>query len=267
MLFHSFYFDINQWQRISDLKHSNSESRLLFSKVLATSFDSYKKRPYCTDFRQLYDYKNVTKGAAIQLAKAGVITLAEGMQEYNAYLDKAMAVDGGRVDEFDWVEAGTRWYGNFKVNASRFVATFGIRRIYESIAVATLDPRLADRVCKDLMLSMKRKLIKYSRLTACKRIFSTALYGNLLMYLSSFTYDVITYIIARRNKKSNHDQKTITEDAAWIAKKVIFYTVCGWASALGFAIGTYSQSPFGATVAQLLLESFASTMITTSLSM
>ena len=68
--------------------------------------------------------------------------------------------------------------------------------VYESLAVAHLNARIADRLCKDVLKSVKRKLLRYGRVRACVSIIPTAFYSNFVMYAASLTYDIVSFVPA-----------------------------------------------------------------------
>jgi hypothetical protein len=171
----------------------------------ASSYGLATKREYCADYKPLAETLTL-KHIGVQVAKAGVLTFATGMQEYNAYLDKLIAQqnaeDAGKpappVPDFDWGAARIKYWAQFTTSANRFVSTYVLRRLYESWAVAKLTARAADRLCKDVLKSLKRKLARVgaSRVRACTNVVLTAFYANLTVYAAALTYDVITFVPA-----------------------------------------------------------------------
>ena len=103
-------------------------------RILATSAIA-TKREYCADYKPLKDALTV-QTIGIQVAKAGVVTFAVAMQEYNVYLDKVIAAqaaeDAGEkvtpVEDFDWKAAQSKHLGSFLTTANRFVSTFVLRK-------------------------------------------------------------------------------------------------------------------------------------------
>jgi hypothetical protein len=208
------------------------------------------------------------------VAKAGVLTFAAGMQEYNTYLDKVIAAqaaeDAGEkftpVEDFDWKAAQVKYLSSFLSSANRFVSTFIIRKVYESLAVAHLSARAADRLCKDVAKSIKRKLARSTRLRACSSIVMTSLYSNTVLYTASLTYDIASFVPAavsfsRLNRGFRIEVNlpcSIQDMGIWLNKKVIFYSVCSASSAVGFAVGAYFSEEYGSPLVQALFETVAS---------
>jgi len=189
----------------SSSSSSGSKNYRVLATSAASSYGLATKREYCADYKPLAETLTL-KHIGVQVAKAGVLTFATGMQEYNAYLDKLIAQqnaeDAGKpappVPDFDWGAARIKYWAQFTTSANRFVSTYVLRRLYESWAVAKLTARAADRLCKDVLKSLKRKLARggASRVRACANVVLTAFYANLTVYAAALTYDVITFVPA-----------------------------------------------------------------------
>ena len=190
----------------SSSSRNSSSSTCTRSRVLATSAASLYttgKREYCADYKPLVETITL-KNIGVQVAKAGVLTFATGMQEYNAYLDKLIAYQNAEdakeklppVPDFDFGAARIKYWAMFTTSANRFVSTYVLRRLYESLAMAKLNARTADRLCKDVLKSLKRKLARSDRLRACANVVTTAFYANATIYAAALTYDVLTYVPA-----------------------------------------------------------------------
>lgn len=260
---------------LRESRRDASFSSLLGTRILATSAITkfMEKRKYCADYKPLAE-SITAKSIGIQVAKAGILTFAVGMQEYNTYLDKIIAAqaaeDAGEkvkpVEDFDWKAAQVKYLSAFVTSANRFVSTFVLRRVYESLAVAHLSARAADRLCKDVVKSVKRKLARSYRLRACTSIVTTSIYANIVVYVASLTYDIASFVPAAIT--FNRLQKgfrieinvpcSLQDMGIWLNKKLIFYGVCSTSSAIGFAVGAYISEEYGSTLLQTLFETIAS---------
>ena len=116
------------------LDHDQQPLQSIGQRILATSAIA-SKREYCADYKPLAE-SLTAKSIGIQVAKAGVVTFAVAMQEYNVYLDKYIAAqaaeDAGEkvtpVEDFDWKAAQSKYLASFSTSANRFVSTFVLRK-------------------------------------------------------------------------------------------------------------------------------------------
>jgi hypothetical protein len=259
-----FCLDGKQDSLSGRLNNTPESTQLVCNRVLATSAAVYlRKRPYCSDYKSLRDSLSV-KNIGMQVAKAGILTFAVAMQEYNAYLDKVIAAaekkKGGQVvdldeevpEEFDWNAALPKYLAQFQTQASRFVSTFILRKVYETIAFTYLSSRMADRFTKDLVKSFGRKSARYGRFAASMRIVKTALWSNTFIYLSSLSYDV--FLNVYDSAINGRIERTPTEMSMWLSKKATFYTVCSWSAAFGFAFGSYYNPDLAGVLASGVFE-------------
>lgn len=162
------------------------------------------------------------------------------VNEYNSFMIKQDQNEIGADEEFDWTES-------FNRNISKIIPTFQRnfsitvnKKLMEQWAINNLSEKIVDRLSKDVDKSIVRKMTKFGRLEACRRIFFTDLWGYALLQISYFTYDVYS------------DWEKIctvpeVEDIAGkiptivnrIVKKAGAYTT-GWVlHAVGYALGAY----------------------------
>jgi hypothetical protein len=222
----------------SEELHEVSEDTIATSAVVTSN----TKRNYLADykpFRDAFSVRNIT----LQILKAGILSFSNAMTEYNAYLDRSIAEAAEaeekgikyRGDDFDWPACVDKYTPQFITMATRFLATSIIKKSYEAIAVASLSAQTADRLTKDLVKSVLRKVARYSRLNACRKVFMTAMWANLLINASMLTYDILYNIAhAIRAKRIRH---TPGQMVVWTSKKTVFYAVGMTFSAFGFSLG------------------------------
>ena len=112
----------------------DQQLKTIGQRILATSAIA-SKREYCADYKPLREALTA-QTIGIQVAKAGVVTFAVAMQEYNVYLDKVIAAqaveDAGEkvtpVEDFDWKAAQSKYLAYFYTSSNRFVSTFVLRK-------------------------------------------------------------------------------------------------------------------------------------------
>lgn len=198
----------------------------------------FQKRKYCADYKP-YNIALGPRSVGFQVTKALILQASMGLLEYNKYLDRAITAEKNdeEIDDFDWDRAWKIYSKAFMTLATRNVSILFVKTCYESIAMTTFTVKLADRLTKDTLKSVIRKISKHSRSHACKRIFNTALWSSIPSNCSTLTVDILfnvsDFLVHRKMKY------TPKEMATWFSKKVILYSSAWFLSATGFAIGSY----------------------------
>jgi hypothetical protein len=220
------------------------------NRIIATSAVALTtKRKYGDDripFCNSYGYRNI----AFQITRSALLQSSLFTIEYNAFLEKSCATN--EDIEFDWDAAQKKYLANFGTLAIRNTAVSILKHLYESLAVIFLSSKDADRLSKNLLKSMTRKLQRYHRIIACGRIFRTALYtgipSNCSMLSVDIAFNIYDFI---KYKKPKFNGKII---AVWFGKKVIFYSVCTVSSAAGYAFGSYFNHNYGGSLGAGVFE-------------
>lgn len=215
------------------------------------------KRPYCSDYKP-FSSVFAFKALGLQAAKASLLSFSLLLLEYNKHLDQQIAAQqkGKYYPDFDWKAAFDKHFPKFKSSFIRFQATPIITKFYQMLSHDYLSLRITDKLSKDVMLSLKRKAARYSPFQASARIFKTTFFSSSLMYLASFTYDIIDSIY-----HVLHDKKRIAsakEMAIWTGKRAVYYFICLSATSLGTAIGSYINQKNGGLIGALIFESITS---------
>jgi len=213
------------------VQYSKHRPKLLLNVEYCSDLIVDGKRQYLDDMKPFSDFftlKNIT----LQLSKALLIPANTVTFEYNNFLLEE------RDDDFDWKGCMERNFGSFLSSAKRCLSTSFLKKIFETLIQKYLSPKYCDKLSKDLSKSMLRKIIKFSRFTACKKIFFTALWGNSLFSASCFVFDVAAYMTSPRNK-SDSTLQCLRRGTVWITRKTGYSALSLVSTSLGFAIGAY----------------------------
>ena len=234
----------------------NRDYRL--NRILATSALSLPgKRPYGQDyvpFCRAYGARNV----GLQVAKAALLQTSMAVLEYNVYLERANASED-EIEDFDFKAAQKKYTAAFLTLAKRNLSISIMKHFYELMAVLSFSSKTADRFSKNLLKSITRKLIRYPRVTACTRIFRTALWTGLTFNCATLTVDIafnISDYLYNKNKKFSTEEVVV-----WFGKKVAYYSVCSISSAAGYAIGSYLNPNTFASFSACAFEGIFSNLI------
>ena len=235
------------------------EEQVILAKVKAEN-STLSKRPYLADyqsFASLFSPKNV----AFNISKAGILSFSLFLLEFNQHIDKKIAaqqrgedVGDDIIGDYDWKSAKEKYMPIFLNFSSRFVGTSIIRKCYELVAVTSVELRIADRLCKDAAKSFVRKCAKFTRSQALARILKTSLWSSVLLYASSFTYDLLHNIFDFGVKGRKVDLSTIGNSVVWVVKKGSYYCILLCFYAVGFSIGSYVSGDIGSLIGSALLE-------------
>ena len=226
-------------------------------RVIATSaIVSSQKRSYGEDytpFCRSYQPRNI----GFQVAKAALIQTSMAVLEYNVYLERAIASET-EIEDFDFKAARIKYTAAFLTLAKRNISVSILKHFYELLAVVTLSNKAADRFSKNLLKSITRKLMRYSRATACCRIFRTALWTNIPFNCATLTVDIVFNVT-----DYIYSKKTVTnkEVVLWLGRKIAYFSVCSLSSAAGYAIGSYFNPNSFATFSACAFEGIFSNLI------
>ena len=223
------------------------------------------KRPY------LGDYNNFTtvfgaRNLSVQFAKAGLSSLSIMMLEIQKLEIENMKneIDNPElVKEYDYEAALDKYIPMTIDKAVQFTVTSFIRKVYELIAIVYLPAKAADKLTKDVFKSCTRKLQKFTYSKAMSRILWTSLNCNILTYLSLFTFDTVSNALKVIRSKKYESIKYYID---WIGKRIIFYSVCCGASAIGFTLGSNFYPSTGGLIGGLLVESVVASIACHNLS-
>lgn len=230
---------------------------------------STSKRPYLADlqpFTVVFSLKNF----GLQVLKAALIPLNSIVNEYNVYTIKAAQEDEGDIEEFDWNAAYQRHIPSFLPSLLRNITISVVKRFMEETALRFLPLRVVDRLTKNVGKSALRKFAKYnSKWIACSKLFFTALWGNVTFNATSLLYDIGLRLCNDIQLVyhdcvdfwHNHARKLV----AFIAKKGLYYAVCGVSSAAGYALGSLLNASFGGSIGSMLMEVTAASLCATAL--
>ena len=159
---------------------------------------------------------------------------------YASYMDRleAATTENPCLEEFDVEERLKEKIPFFKQKLLQFYSVTALHFSFEKLAVTYLPLRTADRLTKDMAISLGRKIARseLSNLDIAFKMLKTVSWSKGLKFLSMFTYDMI-YGCYNANWKKIRP----TRAALWVLKKAL---VCGaaWkAHALGFSLGTESH--------------------------
>ena len=223
------------------------------------------KRPY------LGDYNNFTsvfgpRNLGVQFAKAGLSSLSMMMLEIQKLEIENMKNEIDRpnlVREYDYEAALDKYIPMTIDKLVQFTVTSFIRKVYELIALVYLPAKAADKLTKDVVKSCTRKLQKFTYSKAMSRILWTSLNCNILTYLSLFTFDTGSNALKVVRSKKYESIKYYID---WIGKRIIFYSVCCGASAVGFTLGSNFYPSTGGLIGGLLVESVVASIACHNLS-
>lgn len=235
--------------------------------VATSSFSSPSiewKRSLLSDqkpFGEVFYAANIGRSAGLAALGSSMKILNE-FQKYEERLQKAE--DPREVEEFDWDAAIRHNLPQFYYLFARYHASFVLRKLYEAWAVSNLSLKIADRLTKDVWKSLQRKLVRYPRWTACTRVFHTALWSNSLMYVSTFSMDLLERLLNDlrywMNKKSrdavdvNLVCNYLVNLSSFMARKAIVCALAWTASAVGYSVGSYVHTKNGGTTGAIFAE-------------
>lgn len=150
------------------------------------------KRPYLSDYEFIFTPKYLFKQSKEILFLSLTLQGIELMNEYNQHLEKQIqAQNKGKrpLPDFDFTKAFPQFLNKIQTRLIRNLFIFVTRKVYEMVCVATLPPRLVDKLTKDIQRSLTRKLMKFSQAIAAQRIFFTCFHSSILRALSLLTVD------------------------------------------------------------------------------
>ena len=229
-----------------------SSKRIIATSAIVLS----QKRRYGEDytpFCRSYQARNV----GFQIAKAALIQSSMAVLEYNVYLERAIASEV-EIEDFDFKAARIKYTAAFVTLAKRNLSISILKHFYELLAVVTLSDKAADRFSKNLLKSITRKLTRYSRATACGRIFRTAIWTNIPFNCATLTVDIVfnlaDYLYSKKTIKNK-------EVVLWLGRKVTYFCVCTLSSAAGYAFGCYFNPNSFATFSACAFEGIFSNLI------
>ena len=207
-------------------------------------------------FDDLYTPKNIV----LYGLKAAIIPANYVMSEFNAHMIEAENRSDDEMEDFDFQESIHRNSKLFLPNLQRVVTVSVLRKFYEYLALRKLPARITDKLTKDITASVARKVLRFPRLLASRKIFHTAFRGGLIFNLACFTYDVGLYLFndALDFLSGPKDSKSVVErvgkNIMFIVKKGIFYAVCLSSGSMGYAVGTYMHTSYGGTLGAFIFE-------------
>ena len=228
------------------------------NSIIATSAIALsQKRRYGEDytpFCRSYQPRNV----GFQVAKAAIIQSSMAVLEYNVYLERAIASEV-EIEDFDFKAARIKYTAAFMTLAKRNLSISILKHFYELLAVVTLSNKAADRFSKNLLKSITRKLTRYSRATACGRIFRTAIWTNIPFNCATLTVDIVFNFADYLYSKKTVNKKEVV---LWLGRKVTYFSVCTISSAAGYAFGCYFNPNSLATYSACIFEAIFAHLIT-----
>jgi len=207
-------------------------------------------------FDDLYTPKNIV----LYGLKAAIIPANYVMSEFNAHMIEAENRSDEEMEDFDFQESVHRNAKLFIPNLQRVVTVSVLRKFYEYLALMKLPARITDKLTKDITASMARKVQRFPRLLACRKIFRTSLRGGAIFNLACFTYDVglhlfndaLDFLSGQKDSKSAVER--VGKNIVFVVKKGIFYTVCLTSGAMGYAVGTFMHTSYGGTLGAFIFE-------------
>jgi hypothetical protein len=243
-----FYGSDDSWQLIFyNLCSSISPLQLQYCAAF--------KRNLTDDLKPIYQ-EFTLKALFMQIFRATVLPMTMIVNEYNTFMiqqDQKEFDDGA---EFDWTESLNRGIGKIVPTLQRNFSITINRKLMEQWALGNLPIKIVDKLTKNVDKSILRKLGKFGRLEACRRIFFTDLWGYSLLTLSNFTYDVysdwgkISAVPEATEAMSSKIQTILIR----ILKKAGAYTT-GWVfHAVGFAIGAYINTKWAAPAFSMVFD-------------
>jgi hypothetical protein len=251
-----------------DEKLRQREAGMLYSRKAGAT------RSYLADYKRFSSIISV-KSLVVQVTKAGAISGAQVMLEYNKFVDRIITAQNKaekgeftedsqlNLDDFDWSGVLSSKFPFFVRMTIRGISTTIIKKLYELAAVVYLAPKLADRFTKDVVASFKRKVVRFgSRGVACMSIYSTYMYGLCMLNLSSLTYDMLLEGYAICEQKKVPDAK---KSIIWVSKKSMYYATLTIASAAGGAAGSYLHPEYGSMLGATVTEMVAGAVATSVL--
>mmetsp|Transcript_27403 Transcript_27403/g.27639 ORF Transcript_27403/g.27639 Transcript_27403/m.27639 type:complete len:301 (-) Transcript_27403:248-1150(-) len=235
-------------------------------KVIPNSTLVTPQREYLDDYKPFYDIFSY-KSLSLQVMKAGILAASPILLELTEHLEKEKAAidEGEYLEPFDKIAAIKKFDKSFQSTFHRGMCTSVIKKFLELLSVEYLSAQVADQLTKDLIKSARRKLMNYSGYDLISAVFRSALWGNIILYISSFTYDMTMEVYAymqavRKSKKSGFNALIpvkVVDVVIWVIKKCGYYTV-GWtASSYGFSLGVPVHPFYCGVVISTLLETGA----------
>lgn len=257
---------------------------------------SADKRPYLADYQPLISVL-YPKKLGLQVTKAGVLAFSQALLKYNVWLDasvKAQEKDE-EIADFDFDALWSQSIVSFIDSGQRGLLVSFILKYFEFLVYTYASTRVADRLVKDIGKSLVRKLKKFSRYEACKRIFRTSVWSNTLLYCTNCVYDTALDVISYTRYCLGYDGETsgkkgtmtiaagspqlgtsstisglnplgqvapieiksISQLIIRMAKRGVLYTVGLVSTAGGFAVGAYIQPDVGGPVVSALFDLIA----------
>jgi hypothetical protein len=205
--------------------------------------------------KYLEDYKNFTvvfhpKNIGIQVGKAGLLTFLQLNSELQKFEEKKQSDDSN--EKFDWESARRRYTTVFVDKSIQFYLTAMIRKCYDFMALVSLPVRLTDKLTKDITGSTARKFSRLPKFELFSQLFRTYFINSSLIYVSSFTYDVLYNISQSIYSKKYPSTSHVIK---WIGKKTFVYLISLVAASIGYSFGSYIHPYFGSNALALVLES------------
>jgi hypothetical protein len=217
------------------------------------------KRPYKDDlkpFNDIFTPKNLT----LTLLKAVLVPITNVANEFNMHTIAAERSEEEDVEEFDWNESIDRNQKLILPNLFRVSSITIIKKGLDEYVSHNLSDKLADKLTKDVGKSTLRKCARYNRMEACQKIMYTAFWGNALYNVSCFTFDVMLHIsnevweCVNGAKAAKPVLDRLMNNAKFVVKRAVFYTVCCGCGAVGQAVGTYFSVDYGGTLGAFVFE-------------
>eukprot|EP01041_Mallomonas_annulata_P004575 gene4575-9093_t len=214
------------------------------------------KRTYLTDYKSFGDVFS-RRNLSLTVLKAVVVSGSPLLLEYTEHLEKSREAEdrGFRMEPYDFKYCQLRFERSCSFCSIKFFCLSVIRKSYEVFCVNYFTIKQADRICKDVMKSVARKVKKFSGTSFFIPVFRTALWGNITTYVAGFTYDIFqelcSWIYSYPSKKKKIKTSSVV---IWISKKSGMYVV-GWMScALGTALGAIIHPYYGCVLLSSLFE-------------
>ncbi len=223
---------------------------MLSVSLLACS--AFKKRPYLQDlkpFGEFYSPKNVTT----IFAASSLVPFNKIIYEFNIHMENTPD------EEFPWESKISHQLPLFYSSLRRNVVVSFIKKILEMFAVQSLPARIADKLTKDVSLSIVRKCARFSRFEACQRIVSTGIWNSIPLNVSYLIFDVTATIVESVNELVNRKQNALSLQSIrtkflYIFKKIGYYALCGLSSSIGYGLGCYFNIAYAGPIMKLLFE-------------
>lgn len=181
------------------------------------------------------------------------------LTECAAYYDrKANAIEAGIPfnEEYDAEGKAIEKLPTLTRQFKKFSLCAIFKYIYEIIGTHYLDPYYSHRLRKDVIKSLKRKLLRYDNSVPFSKIFKTAILCNITYNLSNYTTDMLwlaykafkkyyfshppTNFASSATISMNMRTRRIqmTKTVAICTRYFVYYAIKTGSNAIGFSIGT-----------------------------